>query len=159
MKQHLFQSGLTFIALLIGLNFANAQSGSGSMTVDNSTVNIMAGTTEQRFSEGTYFGPNANWIVDGTLEIYSKNIWIANGATFTGKGKIIIYNPGDNPFYVDMATGPTRIDGNNGAFINLYVEHRNSKNVMLSNLTDPGYGTINPSGVASATLNVGKSLI
>ncbi|PWS30562.1 gliding motility-associated C-terminal domain-containing protein [Pedobacter paludis] len=137
---------------------AKAQTGAGSMTVDNSAVNIVAGTTESRFSEGTYFGPNANWIIDGTLEIYSKNIWIAPGATFSGSGKIIIYNPGDNPFYVDMASGATKIDGNNSDFINLIIEHRNSENIILADLNDPGYGTTNPGSIQAASLNISGTL-
>ena len=134
-----------------------AQTGAGSMTVDNSEVRVEAGATEQRFSEGCYFGPKANWIINGTLEVYSKNIWIAPGATFSGTGKIVIHNPGNNPFYVDMAKGSTTIDGNNNAFINLIIEHR-AGNAVLADLSDPGYGTANPAGVASASLNIGGEL-
>lgn len=153
-----FRQTIVLLAIVILAINVNAQTGTGSMTVDNSEVLIASGSTETRFSEGSYFGPKANWIIDGTLEIYSKNIWIAKGATFSGKGKIIIYNPGDNPYYVDMADGPTRIDGNNSAFINLIVEHRNSKNVILTDLGDPGYGTSNPVGAESAALNIGNNL-
>lgn len=141
---------------LIGL--ANAQSGAGSSTADNSVVNIAVGTTEQRFAENSYFGPNTNWTIDGTLEIYSKNVWIAPGATFAGNGKIIIYSPGANPIYPAMGSGPTNIDGNNGNFINLIIEHRNANNMLLNDVNDPGYATINPTGVASATLNIGGTL-
>ncbi|MBT2563107.1 gliding motility-associated C-terminal domain-containing protein [Pedobacter sp. ISL-68] len=144
--------------LLFSFSELNAQSGSGSMTVDESVVVVSAGTTEQRFSEGTYFGPKANWEINGTLEIYSKNVWIAPGATFSGTGKIIIYNPGTNPFYPSMAPGPTNIDGNNGNFINLIIEHRNAENIMLAEVTDPGYGTSNPSAALSAALNIGGRL-
>ncbi|MET4081384.1 gliding motility-associated-like protein [Pedobacter sp. UYP30] len=135
-----------------------AQTGIGSSTVDNSLVTITTGTVEQRFSENTYFGPNANWNIDGTLEIYSKNVWIAPGATFNGNGKIVIFNPGDNPFYNAMASGSTVIDGNNGGFINLLIENRNDKNLDLNDISDPGYATANPSGVASATLNIANTL-
>ncbi|MCZ4245931.1 hypothetical protein O0955_18110, partial [Pedobacter sp. HCMS5-2] len=136
---------ISFLLLVSALN-ARAQSGSGSMTVDESVVVVSAGTTEQRFSEGTYFGPKANWEINGTLEIYSKNVWIAPGATFSGTGKIIIYNPGTNPFYPAMASGPTNIDGNNGNFINLIIEHQNTENILLADVADPGYGTANPPG-------------
>ncbi|TCD18108.1 gliding motility-associated C-terminal domain-containing protein [Pedobacter psychrodurus] len=153
-----FRQAISLLAILIFTICAKAQTGSGSMTVDNSTVTISAGTTESRFSEGTYFGPNANWTIDGTLEIYSKNVWIAPGATFNGSGRIIIYNPGDNPFYIDMIAGPTRIDGNNGAFINLIIEHRNTDNITLADVTDPGYSTTNPTGVQGASLNIGGTL-
>jgi gliding motility-associated-like protein len=145
----LFWYPLLFCALQV-----NAQ----SMTVENSIVNIAAGTTEQRFSEGTYFGPNANWVINGTLEIWSKNVWIAPGATFNGTGKIVIHNPGTNPFYTSIRSGPTVIDGNNGNFINLLIEHQNNSDIILSDITDPGYGTTNAGGESSAALNIAGTL-
>lgn len=149
---------LIFCLLYLAGSQLFAQNGVGSMTVDNSTVTISTGTTETRFSEGSYFGPDANWIIDGTLDIFSKNIWIAPGATFSGTGKIVVHNPGNNPFYVGMASGATNIDGNNGAFINLLVEHRNVDNLILNDLRDPGYGTSNPAGPLAASLNIGGTL-
>lgn len=150
---------IVILLLLLGYQMeAEAQTGAGSSTVDNSTVRIATGTTEQRFSEGTYFGPDANWTIDGTLAIYSKNIWIAPGAKFSGTGKIIIYNPGDNPFYTDMASGSTQIDGNNGNFIDLLIEHQNTRNITLANVTDPGFDTKNPIGPNGAALNVAGTL-
>jgi gliding motility-associated-like protein len=149
-----------YLPILLVMIFFNvqAQTGLGSMTVDNSNVIVAKGTVETRFSEGTYFGPEANWKIEGTLEIYSRNIWIAPGATFSGTGKIIIYNPGDNPFYADMAAGSTLIDGNNGKFIELLIEHHNRDNVTLADVADPGFDTANPSGVQAATLNIGGEL-
>jgi gliding motility-associated-like protein len=159
MKIKTLQILIIILLLLLGYQIqAQAQSGSGSSTVDNSTVYITAGTTEIRFSEGSYFGPNADWTIDGTLVIYSKNVWIAPGAKFSGTGKIIIYNPGDNPFYLDMPPGPTHIDGNNGSFINLIIEHRNTDNITLANVDDPGYNTQNPSGADAAALNIAGTL-
>jgi gliding motility-associated-like protein len=144
--------------LLFGFLGANAQTGAGSMTVDNSTVIIASGTTEQRYAEGSYFGPNANWVIDGTLEIWSKNIWIAPGAKFSGNGKIILYDPGDNPFYPDMPSAITNIDGNNSDFIHLTIEHQNARSIVLTDLPDPGYNTGDPSGEKSAALNIGGTL-
>ncbi len=159
MKIKTLQILIIILLLLLGYQIeTQAQTGSGSSTVDNSIVHITAGTTEQRFSESTYFGPNADWTIDGTLVIYSKNIWIAPGAKFNGTGKIIIYNPGDNPFYTGMPSGATQIDGNNGDFINLLIEHRNTDNMTLANVSDPGYGTQNPTGADGATLNIAGTL-
>lgn len=155
MKKYL--QSIILLLVLAGFKL-KAQTGAKSLTTDNSEVYIASGTTESRYAEGTYFGPKANWTIDGTLEIYSRNVWIANGATFKGKGKIIIYNPSDNPFYSNWASGPTRIDGNNSAFINLIVEHRNSASAALTDLEDPGYGTVNPVGAESAALNIGNKL-
>ncbi|MCZ4245939.1 hypothetical protein O0955_18165, partial [Pedobacter sp. HCMS5-2] len=76
MSGHYIKIFISSLLILVGLD-SLAQSGSGSMTVDESVVVVSAGTTEQRFSEGTYFGPKANWEINGTLEIYSKNVWIA----------------------------------------------------------------------------------
>lgn len=157
MNRDIFKILLSAIFLSAGIS-GYAQTGAGSMTVDNSAVYIAAGSTEMRFSEGSYFGPNASWVIDGTLEIWSKNIWIAPGATFSGKGKIVIYNPGDNPFYTDMSSGPTNIDANNSSFIGLTLVHHNNKNILLTDLTDPGYGTTNPSGAQSAALNIGDTM-
>lgn len=156
MKQKLQK--LLIPVLLLTATVLRAQTGSGSMTVDNSAVVIAAGTTETRFSEGSYFGPQANWVIDGTLEIYSKNVWIAPGAGFSGSGKIVIHNPGGNPFYTGMAAGVTNIDGNNGNFINLLVEHRNTENIKLADVNDPGFSTANPSGALAAALNIGNTL-
>lgn len=135
-----------------------AQTGSGSMTVENSKVTIIGGTTELRFSQGTYFGPEANWVIDGTLEIWSEQIWIAPGTTFNGGGKIIIHNPGSSPYYEGTAPVATYIDGNNGEFINPLIEHRNDKNIILHDVVDPGYGTSNPSGPQAAQLNFAGTL-
>jgi gliding motility-associated-like protein len=155
MKRLIHQIPLLLLLLPAG---ARAQTGKGSLSTDNSSVTIAAGATEERYSESTYFGPLANWDIEGTLEIWSKNIWIAPGAKFSGSGKIVIYNPGDNPLYIDMAAGPTRIDGNNSDFIGLSIEHSNNSGLLLTDVNDPGYGTANPSGVQAATLNIGGTL-
>ncbi|MGY3053687.1 gliding motility-associated-like protein [Pedobacter sp. UYEF25] len=144
--------------LLLTAVTVSAQSGAGSSTTDNSIVTISAGTTEQRFSESSYFGPNTNWTINGTLEIYSKNVWIAPSATFSGSGKIVIYNPGSNIFYPTMGSGSTTIDGNNGSFLNLLIENSNDNSVDLKDISDPGYATTNPSGAAAAALNIGNTL-
>src|SRR5690606_39495616 len=69
--------------------FSLAQTGAGSSTADNSKLIIAPETVELRFSETTYFGPNAHWEIDGTLEICTRNIWIAPTARLSGAGKII----------------------------------------------------------------------
>lgn len=122
---------------------ACAQTGAGSSTADNSTVIIEPETVELRFAETSYFGPNAHWEINGTLEIWSRNIWIAPTAKFSGTGRIIIHDPGANPFYEDMPAAPTHIDGNNGQPIDITIELRNPHNLLLSDIADPGYNTSN----------------
>ncbi len=116
-----------------------AQTGAGSTTADNSKIIIAPETVELRFSETAYFGPNAHWEINGTLEIWSRNIWIAPTAQFSGTGKIVIHDPGTNPFYEDMPAGPTHIDGNNGQPIGVAMELRNPHNLLLNDIDDPGY--------------------
>jgi len=127
------------LVFFLAKHMVYAQTGAGSSTADNSAVIIEPGTVELRFAETSYFGPNAHWIINGTLEIWSRNIWIAPTATFTGTGKIIIHDPGTNPFYEDMPTSPTQIDGNNSRPIGVTIELRNPRNLVLADLTDPGY--------------------
>lgn len=127
-----------------------AQTGAGSSTADNSTVIIAPETVELRFAETSYFGPNAHWEINGTLEIWSRNIWIAPTATFTGTGKIIIHNPGTNPFYENAPSGPTQIDGNNGQPIGVAIELRNPGNLLLADLVDPGYDSELPAHAPKA---------
>lgn len=137
------------VCLLAGFAMAaavHAQTGTGSTTADNSTVIIAPETVELRFAETSYFGPNAHWEINGTLEIWSRNIWIAPTATFSGTGKIIIHDPGTNPFYEDMPPGPTQIDGNNGQPIGVTIELRNAQNLILADITNPGYDSKLPIG-------------
>ena len=77
--------------------------------------------------------------MDGTLEVWSRNIWIAPTARIHGTGTLIIHNPGDNLYYEDWADGPTRIDGNNGLAIQLDVELRNPNNLVLADMDNPGF--------------------
>ncbi len=140
---------------LVGITPTFAQMGDGSSTADNSLMIIAAGTTELRFSEIAYFGPNAQWEINGTLEVWSKKIWISPTARFTGTGRIIIHDPSTNPYYSGMIATPTQIDGNNSLFIETAIELRNPANLVLTELADPGYGTVNPAGAKAAALNIG----
>lgn len=66
------------MVLAMTIRMVTAQTdGAGSYTADNSMVEVGSGTVELRFSETSYFGPNAHWIIHGTLEIWSKRILIA----------------------------------------------------------------------------------
>lgn len=144
---------------LIMAGNARETEGRGSATADNSHVVIPVGYTELRFSETSYFGPNARWEIHGTLEIWSKYIWIAPGASFTGTGRIIIHSPGANVYYDGWQDSPTYIDGNNGLPIEVTMEIRNPHQLHLANIDDPGYGTQPIADQRlSAALTVGKRL-
>lgn len=150
----------TFIAVFYNLQNAHAQIDFTFTTVDNSTVIVSAGTTEHRFSEISYFGPNTYWVIDGTLEIWSEKVWIASTAVFIGTGKIIFHNPGNNPYNDSKPDAPTIIDGNNGTFIGVTVELRNPNNLVLANIDDPGYGLpVSNIQAKSAALNLGGNFV
>ncbi len=155
MRRFIYSLTLAWGIGLAGLAPAYSQTGAGSSTADNSVVTIAAGTTELRFSEISYFGPNTQWEINGTLEIWSKRIWISPTARFTGNGTIIIHDPGTNPYYEGMTAGPTQIDGNDGFPILTKIQLKNPHNLILTDITDPGYGINNPSGSKTAALNVG----
>ncbi|MEE1944864.1 gliding motility-associated C-terminal domain-containing protein [Pedobacter sp. KR3-3] len=150
---------------LLGMGVLKAQTGAGSKSVEGavavgqaSTVNVATGTVKQCFAETISFGPGSNWTIDGTLEIWSRYIWIAPTANISGKGKIVIHNPASSPYYSGAGAQPTVIDGNNGNFIALLVEHRNAENIVLDDVPDPGFGTSNPVGALSASLRANSTL-
>lgn len=136
-----------------------AQEGQGSYTSDNSQLIIAAGTYHLVFSENLYVGPNAVWQIDGDVEIFSKNIWISPTAKLSGSGKIIIHNPGDNPFYASWPSQATSIDANNGAFIDVNILLRNNANLALKDMVDPGFSVANlPTGPKAAALRISKNI-
>lgn len=138
-----------------GTGTAIAQSGPGSSLVDNSYRSTAASDSTFEYAESLYIGPDAVWEINGVHVVYSKNIWIAPGAQITGNGKLIIANPANNTFYTAPA-GETRLDGNNGDFITLNIEHHNPGNIVLSDIADPGFATVNPSAPLAAALKIGR---
>lgn len=134
------------------------QDGSGTFLMENSYSHITSASHKQIFSETIYLGPQADIVVDGVLEIWCKEIWIAPEANITGSGRIVLNNPGDNPYYTSMAATSTIIDGNNGRLIDLLLDHHNTQGIHLGDLPDPGYGTLNPAGADAARLNLGSTL-
>ena len=160
-RQIRMKKTLTIITLflLLGWRPAAAQDGTGSSMLNNSAVYVAPGMVELVFSESLYLGPQADWEVHGTLEVWSRNIWIAPTARIHGTGKLIIHNPGDNIYYEGWANGPTRIDGNNGVPIELDMELDNPHNLVLADIADPGFGVENGTGPAAAALHVDKRFV
>lgn len=150
---------LTKIALILFFPcWSLAQEGSGTYLMENAYSHIATSSHKQIYAETIYFGPQADIVVDGVLEIWCREIWIAPEANITGSGRIILNNPGSNPYYTDWPSSTTTIDGNNGQLIDLLLDHNNPHGIQLGNLPDPGYGTRNPSGADAARLNLGSTL-
>lgn len=130
--------GFLLASLICSLS-VHAQNAAQGVFSDNSTLRVDAGTVQLNFSEYLYFGPNTNWEINGTVEIWSKYIWIAPTAKFTGTGKIIIHDPSTNPYYDNTPSSATYIDGNNALGIQVNIELRNPNNLILSEIANPGY--------------------
>jgi len=89
-----------FIYVVLPICFGStavAQSGSGSSFLDNGNMTLSKGTSDVVYSEKLYLGPNTNWVIDGDLYLYSKQVWIAPTAKITGTGRIILKDPGVKP--------------------------------------------------------------
>lgn len=134
---------------------AMAQTGAGTTTTYNSSLTVSSGTIVEAYAETVYIGPGAVLDISGDLIIYSKYVWIAPAAQISGTGTIVFANPDDNPLYTGM-TGATTIDGNNGNPVNIILRHENPNNIILGDITDPGYGTVNPPPPMAAALKLGN---
>lgn len=131
-----------FLSTILGLLSLSlhAQNGKNSDFSNNSYFIVSAGTSDIIYSENLFIGPNAEWQIDGDLYIYSNKIWIAPTAKITGSGKLILKDPGSNPYYIGWGNQPTLIDANNGEFISVNITIDNPSNIRLADIADPGYG-------------------
>lgn len=154
MKLYRFKKYLLIALILLGVTqVVNAQDGAGTTSLHNGLY-IGSGATWTDVAETMYLGPGS-YTIEGTWNIYSKNIWIHPDATISGDGKMVFQNPSANPNYPDM-TGATTIDHNNGVLIEVSILHQNPNNIILGDIADPGYGSINPTGSLAAKWNVKK---
>jgi hypothetical protein len=117
-------------------------------TAGASAVSMAASDTTISVSESLYIGPG-NYQINGTWNIYSKNVWISPEAIITGTGTIKFFNPSD----AGGASSPTLIDGNNSAaFINVNIELHNASNLILTDLAGPGAPWIDAIGAANLAI-------
>lgn len=136
-----------------------AQTGQGSIEVNNGIERVEADTYKFAYSESLYLGPEVNWVIDGDVHLYSKRIWIAKGARISGSGTLYIHSPADNPFHEGWAEAPTIIDGNDGDFIDVNIVLTNKKGLKLDNISAAGYEQVSENtGARGAALKLGKSL-
>lgn len=152
------QKIITCFLIVLSVRFSSAQELPGGVIMENSKVEIGSGYVRQLFSKAVYFGPQTDWTIDGTLELWCQQIWIAPEALIKGAGKLMIYSPEENPYYPAAKTKATVIDGNNSNFIQVLVEHHNRSGIMLADIDDPGYAVSNPAGSDAARLNIGQEL-
>lgn len=116
-----------------------AQSGAGSFVSDNGRNILTANQFDAIYAESLFIGPQAEWVIDGQIDLYVKNIWIAPTAKISGTGVINIHNPRNNPFYNDWNDQPTYIDGNNGNYIDVRIALMNDNGLHLKNISGRDY--------------------
>jgi hypothetical protein len=98
-----------------------------------SALSMAAGDTTTSVSETLYIGAGS-YRIDGTWNIYSKNVWISPQAVITGTGTLKFFNPA----VAGGISSPTSVDGNNIAgFIDVNIELNNASNLNLADLTGP----------------------
>lgn len=154
---HLRRDVLTLLLFLTP--FVVLAQAPGSTTVYGGplqTVSLSAGSTLADAAETLYIGPGT-YVIDGTWEIYSKNVVIDPAAVLTGSGTIHFYNPS-----VAGGTGsPTLLDGNNAAPLEVNLVLDNPDGMQLKEIPVPpdlsaaGFGD----NSGASTLQVGKDLL
>jgi len=135
------------LALIMGGIAQSKAQGVGSVDVENGFSSTSTDTTSL-LAETLFLGPGT-YQIDGTLKVYSKYIWVSPQAVISGSGLIQFFNPSDG----GGAASPTYIDGNNVP-ISVNMELDNAQEMVLVDMTDPGFGSDN---VGNASLVEGTN--
>ena len=147
-----------FLLLVAGTR-VSAQSGAGSFVSDNGRNILTENQFDAIYAESIFIGPNAEWVIDGQLDLYVKNIWIAPTAKISGIGVINIHNPRTNPFYDDWSDQPTHIDANNGNYIDVRIVLMNDNGLRLQNISGGDYEDSSyPTKEKAAALRLSKAI-
>lgn len=120
------------------------------------TVTIATGGTHADAAETIYIGPGT-YEINGTWEIYSKNVVIDPAAVISGTGTILLYNPS----VAGGVASPTLIDGNAGSnAIAVNVALQNAAGMQLTNIDFPADLTTAgfTNNTTAATVYIGADL-
>lgn len=105
-------------------------------------------------SESVFIGPGT-YVLNGTWDIYAKNVWISPDAIISGTGSIRFNNPAD----AGGTSGATLIDGNNSIHaIDVNIFQNNDAGAGLTQIVKDGTLTGWADSTAGASLYVGKDL-
>jgi hypothetical protein len=118
----------------------------GSVVTSNG-FSLGTGGQQTDAAETYNLGPGI-YEINGTWILYSKNVWIHPAAQISGTGKIEIFNPSA----AGGAANANLIDGNNNPTLQLSVDNLNASGWILTDLTDPGFNSTNPTGSKAAAL-------
>lgn len=139
--KHLLHITLLLVAWL-SVSQGYGQSGYvGSYLSDDSHQYMEAGMTNLIFAETLIIGPEADWEIHGTVEIWSRNIYIDPKAKLHGTGKLVIHDPGQHIYYENVVPSATRIDANGNPNIALQIELRNTHNLILAEFHPQGFAS------------------
>jgi hypothetical protein len=150
MKKYLLKI-IPVLAFLATTIHAPAQGPGSVETIGGTAGTVVYGTatgnTTSSASETLYMGPGI-YQIDGTWEIYSKNVWVSPDAVIAGSGIVRFFNPS----VAGGAASPTLIDGNNNAaFLNVNLSLQNAGNMVLTDIAGPGAPWNDAAGNANLT--------
>ncbi|HEV7779686.1 MAG TPA: T9SS type A sorting domain-containing protein [Chitinophagaceae bacterium] len=153
MKEYIIRSVLAIALLTPGcVVFAQAP---GSVETIGGTPGLVVystatGNTTSSVSETLYMGPGI-YQIDGTWEVYSKNVWISPDVVIAGTGVIRFFNPS----VAGGIASPTLTDGNNNAaFLNVNLDLQNAANMVLTDMAGPGAPFTDLVGNANVTVGL-----
>lgn len=150
MKRYLLK--IIAVLALLATTLAASTQGPGSVETIGGTAGTVVystatGNTTSSVSETLYMGPGI-YQIDGTWEIYSKNVWISPDAVIAGTGIVRFLNPS----VAGGAGSPTLMDGNNNAaFLNVNLSLQNAGNMILTDIAGPGTPWNDVAGNANLT--------
>jgi hypothetical protein len=122
------------------------------LNTENSTRYV--GGYRSTTADSLIIGPNAVIIVDGIWEVFSRAVWIHPTAQITGNGVIRISNP--SAIIPPKPASSTYIDGNNGNFLDVNIQHNNPDAVYISDAAYSVYPYTNPPASLAAALKIGR---
>ena len=112
------------------------QGGEGSSLYSNGQTVLTEKQFKTVYAESLFIDANAVWQIDGQLDLYVKNIWIAPTAKISGKGVLNIHSPAKNPFYSQWRAQPTFIDANGGNYIDVNIVLLNEEGLYLKDIAN-----------------------
>ncbi|GGH13006.1 hypothetical protein GCM10011418_12910 [Sphingobacterium alkalisoli] len=111
----------------------------GSYVSDNSPQYMEEGMANLIFSETLIIDADADWEIHGTVEIWSRYIYIHPSAKLHGTGRLILHDPGQHIYYDNVAPSATLLDANGNPNISLAIELRNKNNLLLAGFQPNGF--------------------
>lgn len=111
----------------------------GSYVSDNSRQYMEPGMANLIFAETLIIDADADWEIHGTVEIWSRYIYIHPSAKLHGTGRLVLHDPGEHIYYDNVTPAATVLDANGNPNISLAIELRNANNLILAEFQPNGF--------------------